>query len=205
MVVINVQSKNCTELSSNGSQGINLHLFRQIQASIAQTLRRQSEAVSKKRPPSVRRLRGNNYRRGKRSYRNDAEFPASDENEDPTAEDGVKDSSSDEQIERSERRSKGFRTQGAAKFSQPHLAACSDGAGEDNDSDQVNRETTGASSRFVGNSERLVWGKGGMRSHTRHGSMTASNSKNVKTNRLSSLVDYLRNSNNNAEEVTLIH
>ncbi|XP_022927385.1 putative E3 ubiquitin-protein ligase RING1a [Cucurbita pepo subsp. pepo] len=177
---------------------------KQIQASIAQTLRRQSEAVSKKRPPSVRRLRGNNYRnsqsKGKRSYRNDAEFPASDDNEDPTAEDGVKDSSSDEQMERSERRSKGFRKQGAAKFSQPPFAACSDGAGEDNDSDQVNREILSASSRLVGNSERLVWGKGGMRSHTRHGCMSVGSSKNVKNNRISTLVDSLRTSDNNAEE-----
>ncbi|XP_022139815.1 putative E3 ubiquitin-protein ligase RING1a isoform X2 [Momordica charantia] len=179
---------------------------KQIQASIAQTLHRQSEAVSKKRPPSVRRLRGNNnhrnnHSRGKRSYRNDAEFPTSDDIEDPTAEDGGKDSSSDEQTERYERRTKGFRTQGAAKFSQPPcLAACSDGAGEDNDS-EVNREAPGAaSSRHVGSSERLVWGKGGMRSHTRHGSLSIGNSKNVKNNRLSALADYLRNSDDNSEE-----
>ncbi|XP_038894852.1 putative E3 ubiquitin-protein ligase RING1a isoform X2 [Benincasa hispida] len=173
---------------------------KQIQASIAQTLRRQSEAVSKKRPPSIRRLQGNNYRnnqsRGKRSYRNDAEFQASDDNEDPTTEDGVKDSSSDEQMaERPERRSKGFRTQGAAKFSQPPLAACSDGASEDNDS-EVNREIQGASSK-------LVWGKGGMRSHTRHtrhGSMSVGSSKNVKNNRISALVEYLQTSDNNCEE-----
>lgn len=149
----------------------------------------------------VRRSRG--YRnvplRGKRNYRSAAESQGSDDNEDVNGNDGSKDSSSADEL--TEVRPKRSKRWGGARFSQPSPAtAGGDGGGDENDS-EVNREPMGASAGLVGSSERLAWGKGGMRSHTRYGSMSGGNGKNARNSRLSKLADYLRNLEKNDDEV----
>ncbi|XP_030972404.1 putative E3 ubiquitin-protein ligase RING1a [Quercus robur] len=183
---------------------------KQIQASIAQTFRRQAEALGRKRSTAkataaafVRRSRGyrNAHLRGRRNYRNAAESQGSDDNEDANVNDGGKDSSSaDEHTEVRPKRSKRW---GGVRFSLPSPAAASaDGGGDENDS-EVNRESIGVSAGLVGSSERLAWGKGGMRSHTRYGSMNGGNGKNARNSRLSKLAEYLRNLEENDNELTI--
>lgn len=148
----------------------------------------------------MRRSQGS-YRnlRGRRNSRTAAENQESDENEDANGNDGSKDSSSAD--ERTEPRPKRSKRWGGSRYSLPTSAAAgADGGGDENDS-EVNREIIGASYSFVGSSDRLAWGKGGMRSHTRHGSSTGGNGKNARNSRLSKLGDYLRHADENTEEV----
>ncbi|KAA8515229.1 hypothetical protein F0562_018541 [Nyssa sinensis] len=182
---------------------------KQIQASIAQTLRRQSEALGRKRPTArataaafTRRSLGNYQNlRGRRNHRA-AELQGSDDDEDANGNDGGKDSSSaDEQC--TEVKPKRYKRWGGVRFSQPCSAAASaDGGCDENDS-EANRESMGASAGLVGNSEMLAWGKGGMRSHTRHGSLNGGNGKNARNSRLSKLMDYLRNLDENDDELDI--
>ncbi|KAL9456031.1 hypothetical protein AB3S75_005286 [Citrus x aurantiifolia] len=169
---------------------------KQIQASIAQTFQRQTEALGRKRTPkstsALRRSHGR-YRdtplRGRRNYRM-TELQGSDENDDANGDAGKDSSSADERSTevRPKRRKRGY----GAWFSQSSSAAAgTDGGGDENDS-EVHRESMGASVGLIGPSERLAWGKGGIRSHTRHGSVSGSNGKNARNNRLSKLVDYLQ-------------
>ena len=124
----------------------------------------------------------------------------SDDNEDANGNDGSKDSSSAD--ERTEHRPKRIKRWGGSRYSQPSSAgAGADGGGDENDS-EATRETMYASLALVGSSERLAWGKGGMRSHTRHGSNSGSNGKNARNSRLSKLGDYLRTSEENNDEVS---
>lgn len=173
-------------------------LIAQIQASIAQTFRRQSEALGRKRTSAkataaafMRRSQGTQRRR--RNYRNAAEHQGSDANEDANGNDGGKDSSSGE--ERTEQRPKRCKRWGGGRYS-----ANADG-GDENDN-ELNREIMGASAGLVGSSERLAWGKGGMRSHTRYGSTSGGNGKNARSARLTKLAEHLRNSEDNDDEVS---
>ncbi|KAJ7968589.1 E3 ubiquitin-protein ligase ring1a-like protein [Quillaja saponaria] len=168
---------------------------KQIQASIAQTLQRQTEALGRKRPAKasatafVRRSQGtyrNGHLRGQRNSRNASEFQESD-NEDANGNEEGKDSSSADEL--TETKPKRCKRWGGARFSQPSAASGADGGGSENDP-----EVTGASARLVGSSERLSWGKGGMRSHNRYGSMSGSNGKIARNSRISKLIDHLRNS-----------
>ncbi|KAF3451449.1 hypothetical protein FNV43_RR07544 [Rhamnella rubrinervis] len=179
---------------------------KQIQASIAQTFRRQSEALGRKRTTAkataaafVRRSQGN-YRnthlRGRRNYRTAAENQGSDDNEDGNGNDGSKDSSSAD--ERTETRPKRCKRWGGARYSQPSAAAGTDG-GDENDSD-AKRETLGVTMGLAGSEKRFAWGKGGIRSHTRYGSTSGGNGKSTRNSRLSKLMDCLRNSEENADE-----
>ncbi|CAK9184181.1 unnamed protein product [Ilex paraguariensis] len=173
----------------------------QIQASIAQTLRRQTEALGRKRTAratasAFARSSQGNYRnlRGRRNRRA-AEHQGSDDEEDTNGHDGIKDSSSAD--ERAEVTPKRYKRWGGARFSQPSSGAASaDGGCDDNDA-EIKREPVGVSAGLVGNSEMLAWGKGGMRSHTRHGSLSGGNGKHGRNSRLSKLMDSLRNSEEN--------
>ncbi|KAI5657132.1 hypothetical protein M9H77_25925 [Catharanthus roseus] len=178
---------------------------KQIQASIAQTLRRQSEALGRKRSARataaafVRRSHGN-YRnaRGRRNSRN-AGHQGSDEEEDANGNDGGKDSSSADERGH-EVKAKRCRRWGGARVSQPSAAADSDAGYEENDF-EVNRELLGASAGLGGSSDNLAWGKGGMRSHTRHGAPSAGNGRLPRNSRLSKLMDCLRCSDENMNEL----
>ncbi|XP_031279394.1 putative E3 ubiquitin-protein ligase RING1a [Pistacia vera] len=171
---------------------------KQIQASIAQTFQRQTEALGRKRTAKataaafVRRSNGR-YRDtplGRRRNYRTTELQGSDDNEDANGDAGNNSSSADERS--TEVRPKRAKRWVGARFSQSSAAGSADGGGDENDS-EVNRESMGASAGLIGPSERLAWGKGGMRSHTRHGSVSGGNGKNARNNRLSKIVDYLRN------------
>lgn len=187
---------------------VHFGLFKQIQASIAQTFQRQTEALGRKRTPkstsALRRSHGR-YRdtplRGRRNYRM-TELQGSDENDDANGDAGKDSSSADERSTevRPKRRKRWY----GARFSQSSSAAAgTDGGGDENDS-EVHRESMGASVGLIGPSERLAWGKGGIRSHTRHGSVSGSNGKNARNNRLSKLVDYLQSLEEKDDQVRLL-
>ncbi|XP_050371291.1 putative E3 ubiquitin-protein ligase RING1a isoform X1 [Argentina anserina] len=173
---------------------------KQIQASIAQTFRRQSEALGRKRTTAkataaafMRRSQGNYKMRRRRNHKNTFDIQGSDVNEEGNGNDGGKDSSSaDEQLEPRPKRPKRW---AGARYYQPS-SATANADGDDENDYEVNKAVMAASVGFIGSPERLAWGKGGMRSHTRYGSSSGANGKNAR-NRLSKLVEYLRNSEAN--------
>lgn len=193
-------------MSCKSPNFVHLGLFKQIQASIAETFQRQTDALGRKRTPkstSACMRRSGRYRdtplRGRRNYRT-TELLGSDENEDTNGDAGKDSSSADERS--TEVRPKRPKRWGGVRFSQPSsTAASANGGGDEND--EVNRESMGASVGLIGPSERLAWGKGGIRSHIRHGSVSGSNGKNARNNRLSKLVDHLRNLEEKDDQVKL--
>ncbi|XP_059663186.1 putative E3 ubiquitin-protein ligase RING1a isoform X2 [Cornus florida] len=180
---------------------------KQIQASIAQIFQRQSEALVKRRTTgkdtaaaSTARLRRNYRNAYTRRRRNSrvTELLGSDDNEEENDHDGNKDSSSTEEhgIETKQRRG---RRRTGARLSQPSPSvANSDGKCIENDL-ETGRESTGISPGIIWNPEMLAWGRGGTRSHARHGS--ANSSKCVRSTRLSKLVEYLRSLEENDNEL----
>ncbi|KAL5054208.1 hypothetical protein RYX36_034890 [Vicia faba] len=169
---------------------------KQFQASIAQTLQRQSEALSKKRNAKatsvafVRRSQGNsrtsNLKRRKK-FRNADDFQVSNDNKRMDDNDGRKGSSSDDgQTETQPRRCKRGGEQ-EAQFPQHSPSTDPDGVGDEN-TPEVNREILSASGT-------LSWGKNGHRSHSRV------NGKNAKYNRISKLVEHIRTSAENGYEL----
>ncbi|CAI9087415.1 OLC1v1021480C1 [Oldenlandia corymbosa var. corymbosa] len=179
---------------------------KQIQDSIAQTFRRQTEALGRKRSARVttsayaRRSHGN-YRnvRSRRNNRS-SEHQGSDDEDDVNGNFGGKDSSSaDERSpEIKPRRQKRW---SGARYSQSSAAANSDAAYDENES-EINRELLGASAGLVGSPEILAWGKGGLRSSTRYG-VSAGSSKFARSGRLSKLMDCLRCSDRTNEELDI--
>ncbi|GAV86395.1 zf-C3HC4_2 domain-containing protein [Cephalotus follicularis] len=182
---------------------------KQIQASIAQTLKRQSEALGRKRTAKataaafVRRSQGrfrDSHLRGRRNYRN-AEFQLSDDNEDAHGDESKDSSSADEHS--TDARPKRCKRWGGGRFAQSSsTAASADKGGDENDS-EVNRESMGLSAGFVGPSERFAWGKNGVRSHTRYGGINGGNGKGARNSRLSKLVDHLRNLEEKDDELDI--
>ncbi|XP_021911131.1 putative E3 ubiquitin-protein ligase RING1a isoform X2 [Carica papaya] len=177
---------------------------KQIQASISQTLKRQSEAIGRKRSAksaaaAVVRRSHSRFRdiplRGRRNHQ--TELQGSDENEDADG-DGEKNSSSADErgTEVIPKRSK--RLGGA----QSSAGACADGGGDENGSEMI-RESLGSSVGLLGPSEMLAWGGGGMRSHTRYGSLNGGNGKNPRGSRISRLVDHLQNLEEKDDELDI--
>ncbi|KAL6535300.1 hypothetical protein OROMI_026674 [Orobanche minor] len=147
---------------------VDTRLYGVVQASISQTFRRQAEALGKKRSASVTASaysrRQSNYRnfRGRKNQRV-SKNQVSDEEEGTNGNDGSKDSSSaDERY--SEVKSKRYKRWGGSRTLQQSSGANID---DDNDS-EANRELLGASAALIGGTEILPWGRGGMRSNTRH-------------------------------------
>ncbi|KAG0479348.1 hypothetical protein HPP92_010206 [Vanilla planifolia] len=180
-----------------------------IQASIAETFRRQSEALGRKRSTAkataaafMRKSQGS-YRTGQNSYfrgrvrsnaRNTSPLVSDDEDDDAICDDASKDSSSAEEAS-PERKHKRCRRMAAHRSSPARLACNADLGSEENYDVEVNRENLRTSPLRAGNRE-LAWGKGGARSQTRHGSTSVSNGRYVKP-RLAKLMEYLRNLNEN--------
>ncbi|XP_052178027.1 putative E3 ubiquitin-protein ligase RING1a isoform X2 [Diospyros lotus] len=168
---------------------------RQIQASIAQISRQQSEALlvrrnkSKDTPASTTRL-SRNCRAYSRRMRNTRgiEPEGYEDNEDENNHNGSKNSSStDEQAtETIQRRCK--RRAGAQPSQPSPSAANSDGGGIENDLG-ASRECKGASSGPVRQPEMLAWGKGGARS------------KSVRNTRIIKLTKYLENLQENDDKL----
>ncbi|KAK9152819.1 hypothetical protein Sjap_000299 [Stephania japonica] len=179
----------------------------EIQASIAQTYRRQTEALGKRRtgPKSLEAFmrKSTGYRRGRSSRNNRVTEHQGfgDDDEGNGNEAGRESSSADERgIDAKQKRQKRW----GPRFSQPSSAAANaDGGCDENDDVDAGRENTGAPMGFSGSPEVLAWGKGGVRSHTRYGSLNGSNGKNGRANRLAKLVDYLRNLDENDDKTQL--
>lgn len=182
---------------------------KQIQASIAQIFQRQSEALVKRRSlgkestgafmgRSQRNHRGTHPRRRRNSR--GAENQGSEDNEDENDDNGGRDSSSDERSaevrQRRRKRRAGIRT------SQPSSSVVnSDGGCVENDT-EVSRDSRGISPGVVWSAEMLAWGRGGARSHTRHGNSGGGSSKSSRA-RLNRLVEYLRSLEENDDELDI--
>ncbi|KAE8736383.1 putative E3 ubiquitin-protein ligase RING1a [Hibiscus syriacus] len=166
---------------------------KQIQASIAQVLQRQSEALVKRRSHPRR----SHPRRRRNSL--GAEHQGSEDNEDENDDNGGKDSSStDERCTEVRQRRRKRRT--GIRMSLPSSSVVnSDGGYVENDT-EVSRDCRGISPGLVWNPDLLAWGRGGIRSHTRHGNSGSGSSKSSRA-RLNRLVEYLRSLEENDDEL----
>ncbi|KAG9158691.1 hypothetical protein Leryth_025719 [Lithospermum erythrorhizon] len=166
---------------------------KQIQDSIAQTLRRQTEALGKKRAAKATAAaymrRSQRNLRGRRSHRA-AEHLESDDEENANGHDGGNSSADEKSTEMRPKRQK--RCSGT-RSSQPSENDV-DVDCDENDVD-VKRESLGASAGIVGSTYIFTWGKGGMRSQNRHGNLCGG----PRSSRLSKLIDCLRCSDQNIE------
>ncbi|KAG9439256.1 hypothetical protein H6P81_019421 [Aristolochia fimbriata] len=179
---------------------------KQIQASIAQTFKRQSEALGRRRATAKATAaalsrkpgsyRSSNYLRGRGRHGRDTGGASDDDDDDVNGNEGGKDSSSADEPS-PDVRPRRNRRWGSHRFPS---ASHADGGHDDNDEAEVSRESTGASPGRAGNPEVLVWGKGGTRSHTRYGSLSGSNGKSSRNSRVAKLVDYLRSLEENDNE-----
>ncbi|XP_057455527.1 putative E3 ubiquitin-protein ligase RING1a [Lotus japonicus] len=174
---------------------------KQIQASIAKIVQRQSEALVKRRrdtpgafaPRSQRNQRNIHSRRQNQVI----DIQGSEDNEEEN-DNNEKDSSADDErcTEPPQRRRKRWTR---VRPSQPSSSmAGPDGGCVDSDID-VSRENRGTS-RQVSKPRKLTWGRGGFRSNTRHGSSGGSNSKSSRSGRLAKLVGHLRSLDENIDE-----
>ena len=71
--------------------------------------------------------------------------------------------------------------------------------GCDENEAETNRKSGGGS---IG-PEILAWGRGGMRSHTRHGSQNGSAGKSAKNSQLAKLIDHLQKLPKNDDKVCM--
>ncbi|XP_021295678.1 putative E3 ubiquitin-protein ligase RING1a [Herrania umbratica] len=181
---------------------------KQIQASIAQIFQRQSEALVKRRSlgkestggfmtRSQRNHRSTHPRRRRNSR--GAEHQGSEDNEDENDDNGGKDSSStDERC--TEGRQRRRKRRAGIRPSQPSSSVVnSDGGCVENDT-EVSRDSRGISPGLVWNTDKLAWGAGGARSHTRHGNSGGGSGKSSRA-RLSRLVEYLRSLEESNDEL----
>ncbi|KAL1345905.1 hypothetical protein HN51_019577 [Arachis hypogaea] len=176
---------------------------KQIQASIAKVVQRQSEALVKRRKdsPSVFVTRSQrNQRNASRRQNQVIDIQGSEDNEEENDNNEKDSSSADERgTEARQRRRKRWTR---VRTSQPSSSMASpDGGCAESDLDN-GRENRGLS-RQVSKPRKLTWGRGGFRSHTRHGSGGGSSSKTSRSSRVSKMVDFLRNLDENADELDI--
>lgn len=179
----------------------------QIQASIAQIFQRQSEALVKRRTPGKDHTFSTRLQRNARSGQSrrrrivrGAEPHGSEDIEDENDDNGGKESSSNDERTTEVRQRRRKRRSGTRASQPSSSAANSDGGCIDNDS-EVGRESRGISPGLVWNPEMLAWGRGGVRSNTRHGNASNGHSKSSRVARLNKLVEYLRSLQENSDEV----
>lgn len=124
----------------------------------------------------------------------------SEDNEDENDNNEKDSSSTDERCTEIRQRRRKRRTR--VRPSQPSSSTASPDRGCI-ESDVDIRENRGISSRPLSKPQKLTWGRGGFRSHTRHGSGSGNgmNSKSARSSRLAKFVDHLRNLNENTDEV----
>ncbi|XWS68674.1 hypothetical protein CRYUN_Cryun04dG0111200 [Craigia yunnanensis] len=181
---------------------------KQIQASIAQIFQRQSEALVKRRSlgkestaafmiRSQRNHRSAHPRRRRNSQ--GAEHQGSEDNEDENDDNGGKDSSSTDERTTEVRQRRRKRRSGIQSSQPSSSVVNSDGGCVENDT-EVSRDSRGISPGLVWNPDMLAWGRGGARSHTRHGNSCGGSSKSSRA-RLNRLVEYLRSLDINDDEV----
>jgi E3 ubiquitin-protein ligase RNF1/2 len=179
-----------------------LAFFWQIQASIAKVFQRQSEALGKKRKDT---LSSSSFvtrsQRNQRNLQSRRQNQATDVQGSENEENGNNDRDSSSGDERgTEHRQRKRKKWTRVRPSQPSSSMASpDGGSVESDTD-INRENRGTS-RQVTKPGKLTWGRGGFRSNTRYGSGGGSNSKSSRSGRMSRLVDYLKNLDENTAEV----
>ncbi|XP_021642502.2 putative E3 ubiquitin-protein ligase RING1a isoform X2 [Hevea brasiliensis] len=174
---------------------------KQIQASIAQIFQRQSEALVRRRTmgketasPFMKRSQRNHRIIPSRRQRNSqgTEFQGSEDIEEENDDNGGKDSSSTDERSTEVRQHMRKRRPGI-RPSQPSSSASNPEGGSIENDLEATRKNRGICPGLVWNTEMLAWGRGGARSHTRHGNASGCNNKNSRSTRLSKLVEYLRN------------
>ncbi|XP_022726488.1 putative E3 ubiquitin-protein ligase RING1a [Durio zibethinus] len=179
---------------------------KQIQASIAQIFQRQSEALVKRRSLGkestgsfITRSQRNHRSAHPRRRRNSrgAEHQGSEDNEDENDDNGGDDSSSTDERSTEVRQRRQKRRTGAQSSLPSSSVVNSDGGCVENDT-EVSRDTRGISP--VWNPDMLAWGRGGARSHTRHGYSGGGSSKSSRA-RLNRLVEHLRSLEENDDEL----
>lgn len=184
-----------------------LELCEQIQASIEQTSRRQTEALGKKRASAkatvnaFRRSQGNTRNLRGRKRKRSAEPQGSDNELDNDNDNGDKYSSSSDELEpepepepTTEVRPKRYKRWSGGPSSLPSSSGANGGC-DDNE--------PAGSRRTVGSQEILAWGRGGMRSNTRHGGQIASSGKSSRNRQLSKLINHLQKLPRNDDEVNM--
>ncbi|XP_050382259.1 putative E3 ubiquitin-protein ligase RING1a [Argentina anserina] len=180
----------------------------QIQASIAQIFQRQSEALIKRRSLGkdtqdaimMRPQRNSRsvFQRRRNSRATELQGFEDNDDENDTLNMGTKSPSAEERHTevkpRRPRRKRGFRS------SQPSSSMTYSNGGCTENDIEVSRESRGISPGPVWSSEMLAWGRGGARSHTRHGIACCSN-KSSRSTRLSKLVNHLRSLKESNDEL----
>ncbi|XP_027347754.1 putative E3 ubiquitin-protein ligase RING1a [Abrus precatorius] len=172
-----------------------------IQASIARVVERQSEALVKRR----RDTPGSFVTRSRRNQRNVLSRRPNQVIDNQGSEDNEEENNNEKDSSSAEERCTEFRQRTRKRRTRGHPShpssstASPDGGCMESDMD-ISRENQGISSRQMPKPQKLTWGRGGFRSHTRHGSSNGSNSKSARSSRLAKLVDYLRNLDENADE-----
>lgn len=178
---------------------------KQIQASIAKVVQRQSEALVKRRnkdtPPGAFVTRSQrNHRNVHARRQNHGIDQGSEDNEEENENNGEKDSSSTDERSAEQKRKPKRGTR--VRPSQPSSSMASpDGGFIESDVD-IMRENQGISSRQLSKPQKRTWGGARFRSHTRHGSGSGSgsSSKNSRGSRVSKFVDYLRSLDESTDE-----
>ncbi|KAF3641414.1 putative E3 ubiquitin-protein ligase RING1a-like isoform X2 [Capsicum annuum] len=182
----------------------------QFQASIAKISQRQSEALIKRRrggkdvaTPSTQRTSRNfhnAYSRRKRNIHgtepersdpNESENDDHDENKDSP----LKDERGTQTKFRKRRRRKG------ASTTQNSPSAASPDGGHTETAVQLPRDNPSNSPGPTLKPDNFTWGRGGTRSHNRHGS--GGGSRNARNSRISKLVDYLESAKANDVELNI--
>ncbi|KAL8192466.1 hypothetical protein R6Q57_027651 [Mikania cordata] len=180
---------------------------KQIQASIAQTSRRQLEALGKKRANAkatenayMRRAQTNtrNLRGRKRQRSNE---PQDSDEVDADNDNGAKYSSSTDEAEPStEGRPLRYKRWSGGPSSLPSSSGANGGFYENKP--EGSRKTVGGPVGFFASPEILAWGRGGMRSHTRYGSQS-STGKSARNSQQSKLIHHLQKLPQNDEELDI--
>jgi E3 ubiquitin-protein ligase RNF1/2 len=170
---------------------------KKIQESIAETFRRQTEALVKKRSAAKaidsapsRKSRG--YMQSRRRGQTSSDIVLTDFDEEDREEngnDGSKESSSVDDHHSSDVRQKRARRWPVPRHSPVKTTTSIENSTEDNDNSGGVRDIL-ATSPLRG--EMLAWGKNGTRSQTRHGNAGGSSGRTAKTGRVARLVDQLR-------------
>ncbi|KAI3800407.1 hypothetical protein L1987_28497 [Smallanthus sonchifolius] len=182
---------------------------KQIQASIAQTSRRQLEALGKRRANAkatetayirrsqlnTRNLRGRKRQRSPEPQDSDNEVDADNGNAD-------KYSSSADELEPSTEVKPPiqYKRWSGGSSSLPSSSGANGGFGDNKP--EGSRKIVGGSVGLVGSPEILAWGRGGMRSHTRYGGQSSAG-KSARNNQQSKLIQHLQKLPQNDDELDI--
>lgn len=170
---------------------LSCHILSQIQASIAQVLQRQSEALVTRRKTGKDRHSLSRLARAysRRRHSRGAEHDGSEENDEENNPDENKDSSSTDE-RGTEIKQRRCRRRAGGQLSQPSPStANTEGVAIENDL-EATKESKGTSSGPVRNPEMLAWGGAGARK------------KSVRNTRIMKLAKYLENLKENDDKVS---